>query len=134
MFRRATSLTARHLAARGPLARPRTRLLLPAVASKSDMPAPPTHTSGEGRLTGVGMLPLDDLHALPHDFHHLSNELLFHLVGAGVVGPNTRPKPKPQFLWPTKPPSHLTPNESRPLGAWLSFRPRTTCTAPAASV
>lgn len=109
MFRRATSLTARHLAARGPLARPRTRLLLPAVASKSDMPAPPTHTSGEGRLTGVGMLPLDDLHALPHDFHHLSNELLFHLVSSAcVVGPNTRPKPKPRFLWPHK--AAITPH------------------------
>lgn len=88
MLRRATLISTRHIA-RAPWAtsRPRQSLFPPRiaalVASKSDMaagqgqqPQPQAQTEGKN----MGVVPLDDVHAMPHHFHHLSNELLFHLV------------------------------------------------------
>lgn len=90
MLRRATLISTRHIA-RAPwaTARPRQSLIPPRIAalaaSKSDMaagqaqqPQPREQTEGKN----MGVVPLDDVHAMPHHFHHLSNELLFHLVRA----------------------------------------------------
>jgi hypothetical protein len=51
-------------------------------------------------------MPLDDIHSLPRDWSHLSNELLFHLVGPNFQNPGGRSRRVPPPHMRSLPLSH----------------------------